>query len=90
MQAELKHGLRVHPTYERLVAEVRDDPHKIQYPRRVNLQSPIYSMLQDSLRDYDLNQQAWLDYKRSGDYGPFDPPRPSPPDVPRPTRGSVA
>ena len=41
MQAELKHGLRVHPTYEKLVAEVRDDPHKIQYPRRVNLQSPL-------------------------------------------------
>ena len=82
MQAEIQHGLRVHPTYERLVAEVRDDPHKIQYPRRVNLQSPIYSMLQDSLRDYDLNQQAYMDYRKSGDYGPFDPPRPSPPDVP--------
>ena len=73
-------GLRKQHTYEEVLNYIVRDPDTIKFPDRKALQTynhPFYGALLDNLRnDEDVklkNEQAYLDYRRSNDFGPYNP-----------------
>ena len=85
MQYEEKLGLRKNHSYNEVVAYIKADPDIIRFPDRSALflqNHQVYGQLKDSLRTFDAPQQQWLEYQRGENPAPFQPPRPSPPDIP--------
>ena len=73
-------GLRKQHTYEDVLNYIVRDPDNIKFPDRKALQiinHPYYGALLDNLRnDEDVklkNEQAYLDYRKSNELGPYDP-----------------
>ena len=81
MESKFGHqGLRKQHTYEEVLNYIVRDPDTIKFPDRKALQTynhPYYGALLDNLRnDEDAklkNEQAYLDYRKSNDFGPYDP-----------------
>ncbi len=79
MESETKYGLRVHNTYDQVVAYIKADPTTIKFPNRSALflqAHPIYGQLKDSMRTYSEGRQAQAAYEQGGNAAPFEPPQP--------------
>ena len=73
-------GLRKQHTYEEVVNYIVRDPDTVKFPDRKALQTinhPYYGALLDNIRNNEdaklQNEQAYLDYRKSNELGPYDP-----------------
>ena len=79
MEIEERLGLRKHHTYDEIVGWLGSNPKGVPYPNRVaakTFNSPVYGQLRDSLRTFTGAKDAYEQYQRGEELGPFVPPRP--------------